>query len=93
MRFVHDDDDVVPVRVRLVGHDILVEFLYEREDVGLVLSEEALEVPAAGSPNIFVLAYDAAARVRPVYLIVEIVTVAQHQEREIATELTVHLSG
>ena len=93
MCFVHDDDDVVPVRVRLVGHDIFVEFLYEREDVGFVLSEEALEVPAAGCPNIFVLTDDAATRVRPIYLIVEIVTVAQHKKREIAAELAVHLSA
>ena len=32
VRFVDDDDDVVPVRVRLVRQDILVEFLNERED-------------------------------------------------------------
>lgn len=31
------------------------------------------------------------ARVRPIYLIVEVVTVAQHQESEIAAELPVYL--
>ncbi len=39
VRFVHDHDDVVPVGVRLAPQDILVEFLDEGEDVGLVLSK------------------------------------------------------
>ena len=91
--FVDDHDDVVPVRVRLAGRDILVELLHEREDVGLVLAEQTFQAPAAVGPHVVVFADDAASGVRPIDLIVQVGAVAEHQEREVAAELAVHLAA
>ena len=93
VRLVHDDDDVVPLGVGLVGHDILVELLNQGEDVGLVLTEQPLEVPAVRGPYLLLLADDIAAGVGAVDLIVQIVAVAQHQEGEVAAQPTVHLAA
>ncbi len=46
---------------------------------------------AAVSPHLFVLPDDAATGVGTVDLIIEIIAVAEHQEREIAAELAVYL--
>ena len=96
------DDDIVPAGVRLMWQDIFVELLNgrenvgvkllnERENVGFVFTKQALEVLAAVSSHVFVFTDHPAPGIRPVDLIVEVVTVTQDQKREIAAELAVNL--
>ena len=94
MRFVGDDDDVVAFGVGRVGVHVPVELLDEREDVRFVLGQQPAQMPAAFRPaGVSVVVRHAAAGEGLVDLVVEVVAVGQHQEREVAAELAVHLPG
>ena len=94
VRLVADDDDVVAAGVAGLGIHVLVELLDQREDVGLVLGQQPTQVVAAARPaGVTVVVHHAAAGEGLVDLGVEIVAVGQHQEREVAAQLAMHLAG
>ena len=92
VRLVGDDDDVVAHRV--AGTRVQVELLDQREDVGLVLCQQAAEVLSVCRPAGFAVVIDhAAAGEGLVDLAVEVFAVGQHQEGEVAPQLAMHLAG
>ena len=94
MGLVGDDDDVVSLGVALGGVDILVELLDQGEDVGLVLGQQAAQVLAAGGPaGLAVVVHHAAAGEGLVELGVQVLSVGEHQEGEVAAQLAMHLAG
>ena len=94
VRLVGDDDDVVAFGVGRVGVHVSVELLDEREDVRLVRAQQPAQMLAAFRPaGVSVVVRHAAAGEGLVDLGVEVVAVGQHQEREVAAELAVHLPG
>ena len=94
VRLISDDDDIVALGVSLVGVYVLVELLDQREDVRLVLGQQAAQVFAAeGAARVTVMVNHAATGKGLVYLRVQVFAVGQHEEGEVAAELAVHLAG
>jgi hypothetical protein len=88
-----DDYDVVALAGLLRLH-LSIELLDQGENKALVLGQELIQVMAAPRPaGVAVVVHHTAAREGLVDLGVEVVSVGEDQEGEIATELPVHLAG
>ena len=75
MRLVGNDDDIVAVAVGLLRLHLLVEFLDQREDVGLVLGKQGVQVMTAGGPARLLVADHAAIGIGLVDLGIEVIPV------------------
>ena len=89
---VGHDDDVVALAVGLVRFDVLVEFVDQAEDVGVILLQHRLQVRPGLCPRRLV-ADDAAADKSLVDLAIKIVAVGHQQEGETARQGAPHFLG
>ena len=92
MRLIRDHDDVVALTIGLLRIDILVELVYQAEDVAVVLLQQLFQIVTRRGPRRLVVG-DATADERFVYLVAEIVSVGHQQESKIAFQAPPHLLG
>jgi len=94
VRLVGNDDNVFAFRIRPVLLHVLVEFLNERKDVRLLQIQMPVQVLSAYRPaRVAVVVHNAATGKGFINLRVQIITVGQHQKREIPAEFAVDFPG
>ena len=92
MRFVGDDNDVVAIRIRIVGIHILIEAVDQREDIGLLHRQQRFQLRAGPGPHLRLVVVDEAASGKgAVNLAVQVDAVSADQKGEVRPDLPMDL--